>query len=1020
MDHVYCIEQFGRKKPFSSFLPGVAGERGIPLWCFYVNRGQAIAGFGSRDKHHSIMEFCPANTAYQRVQTIGFRTFLKKDGEVIEAFSDGLGEMLIDENALEIKWVSSDKILHVSVRYFIIPNAPVGALARRVTISNKSEHDIDLEVLDGLSAIVPFGLNQHDLKMMGQTAKAWMMVEGLDEQLPYFRLRASLVDTTSVEAIEDGSFGAAFMDGKQMPVIVDPAVVFGWDTSFANPVCFVADSLENLLCKHQRIENEMPCCMFAAAKKLSAGESICIDSLYGLIHGMQQLRKNIALLLNKKTFDKKEHEARNLLSQYTHAIQTHTADNLFDRYCSQSYIDNFLRGGIPAVFRSDEKSRLFYLFSRKHGDLERDYNEFVVTPEYASQGNGNFRDVLQNRRSDVRFCPAAGWQPLKPFLELIQADGYNPLVIQPVSFILRAETLPECTDLCELKQLLEKDFTPGVLLKALEQTELTSYEQERLFNEILCNAEPQVNAEFAEGYWIDHWIYLLDMLENFLSVYPEKKKEVLSERCLRWFESRATVLPLHKRCVATGDELRQYRALDHKRKAGCTNQWMKDSCGQEVLSSALEKFFMLCVIKFASLDPSGEAVSMEAGKPGWYDALNGLPGLFGSSTAESSELWRLLVFVQRTLQTDEYTIQLPSEMAELAKTMADVAELPFAEERWSVSTQVLESYRERTSFGVSSDRLMFSCEDALGIITKLLKCVSVALETLIRNADGPVPTYFTNLPSQWEADQDGIYPTIFQHCELPPFLEGTVHALRLPLDKKIKGELLRKVRNSSLWDEKLRMYKVSADLSAETPELGRANAFTRGWLEHESIWLHMEYKYLLEMLKNGFYSEFFEAFSDVLIPFQPYERYGRSVLENSSFLASSANPDPETHGRGFVARLSGATAEFLEIWQTLFFGIHPFKVKNGLLTLTLSPCIPSRLIPDDGIISVMFLGHTEVIYHLDVIADITPDSYCAIQYQLIGHDDSETIVAGNSIQGTVAEQLRNGKYRLVHVTIAKK
>ena len=27
-------------------------------------------------------------------------------------------------------------------------------------------------------------------------------------------------------------------------------------------------------------------------------------------------------------------------------------------------------------------------------------------------------------------------------------------------------------------------------------------------------------------------------------------------------------------------------------------------------------------------------------------------------------------------------------------------------------------------------------------------------------------------------------------------------------------------------------------------------------LKNESIWLHMEYKYLLELLKNGLYAEF--------------------------------------------------------------------------------------------------------------------------------------------------------------------
>ena len=76
----------------------------------------------------------------------------------------------------------------------------------------------------------------------------------------------------------------------------------------------------------------------------------------------------------------------------------------------------------------------------------------------------------------------------------------------------------------------------------------------------------------------------------------------------------------------------------------------------------------------------------------------------------------------------------------------------------------------------------------------------------------------------------------------------------------------------------------------------------------------MEYKYLLEILKAGLYAEFFEDFKQILIPFQDSQVYRRSPLENSSFLVSSAHPDEKLHGAGFVARLSGSTAEFLEIW----------------------------------------------------------------------------------------------------------
>ena len=84
----FLIENYGKKGTFASFLPGISGEKGIPIWCYYVNRGQCVVSFGVDNKDHSIMEFYPAHQAYQNVKTTGFRTFVKKDGKVTELFAD--------------------------------------------------------------------------------------------------------------------------------------------------------------------------------------------------------------------------------------------------------------------------------------------------------------------------------------------------------------------------------------------------------------------------------------------------------------------------------------------------------------------------------------------------------------------------------------------------------------------------------------------------------------------------------------------------------------------------------------------------------------------------------------------------------------------------------------------------------------------------------------------------------------------------------------------------------------------
>ena len=58
-DGAFCITHYDAAPAFSSFLPGVAGLDGAPLWCLYVNRAQAIASFGVHNKDNAIVEFLP-------------------------------------------------------------------------------------------------------------------------------------------------------------------------------------------------------------------------------------------------------------------------------------------------------------------------------------------------------------------------------------------------------------------------------------------------------------------------------------------------------------------------------------------------------------------------------------------------------------------------------------------------------------------------------------------------------------------------------------------------------------------------------------------------------------------------------------------------------------------------------------------------------------------------------------------------------------------------------------------------
>jgi hypothetical protein len=216
------------------------------------------------------------------------------------------------------------------------------------------------------------------------------------------------------------------------------------------------------------------------------------------------------------------------------------------------------------------------------------------------------------------------------------------------------------------------------------------------------------------------------------------------------------------------------------------------------------------------------------------------------------------------------------------------------------------------------------------------------------------------------------------------------------------------------------MYKVNAPLQDQPHEIGRARAFTPGWLENESVFLHMEYKFLLEVLRAGLYEEFAGDIQRALICFQGPEVYGRSPLENSTFLVSSAHPDESLHGAGFVARLTGATAEFLSIWTTMTAGQRPFFLEDGKLCLAFKPTLPGWLFDQHGKLTFTFLGQVPVTYHNPARRDVYPNKGLGASHLVLHLPDGDRVdLAGGRIGEPYAQMVRKGQIAKIDVLFGK-
>lgn len=228
----------------------------------------------------------------------------------------------------------------------------------------------------------------------------------------------------------------------------------------------------------------------------------------------------------------------------------------------------------------------------------------------------------------------------------------------------------------------------------------------------------------------------------------------------------------------------------------------------------------------------------------------------------------------------------------------------------------------------------------------------------------------------------------------PLFLEGPTRYLKTVSDMSSYTDMYSKVKKSGLRDEELKMYYVSASLEGQSYDMGRMMAFSPGWLENQSIWMHMSYKYYLELLRGKLYDQFYsEMRGGGILPFMDPVKYGRSLMECSSFLASSVFADPSFRGRGFSARLSGSTAEFLSMWKLIFIGSNPYYLDdNDKLVMSLKPAIPAWMFKDDdpnsadptydedGVLTISFklFAKIPVTYHNSEgtnLYDVAPKSY---------------------------------------------
>jgi hypothetical protein len=994
----FVIENYNQAITFSSFLPAVSGLYGKPMWVFYVNRGQCIAAMGINNKDYSIMEFVPANKAYRQTSLQGFRTFLKmKDGKnntFYEPFKNNFyfnkvysvsQSMYITSYDLKLEEINHTLGIKTEVMYCTLPGEMLSSLIRKVKITNLLDKSLEMEVLDGLPIIIPYYLTDYNLKNESNLSQAWMSVKNY-KSIPFYKVEVLPHDTPEILYVEGGNFYLNFDFSKTKKVnfskvIIDPWIVFGNITDLTYPQNFFDEDL--YIPDNQVSVGTTPCGFGYKKIILGSKESNTIYTLVGNSNSYGKFTGFVNNVLNEKYIEDKIDENKKLIESLKYPIFCSSSSREFDLYCGQTFMDNFLRGGYPVEL--GKSKHIFYVYSRKHGDLEREYNFFQVDATNFSQGNSNYRDVCQNRRNDVFFFTYTDDTNIKIFFNFLQLDGFNPLVLKGSRFkiadIKAAEKIIQRyvrkSESKYLMDFLTKTFTPGTLLNFIELKEICFMKRtiDDFLNEILFISSKEDIAEFQEGYWVDHWTYNSDLIEQYISVFPDRIINLLfNKNEFTFFDTSEFVVPRDRKYILTATEVRQLDSviripekekMIQKRTADANMVRTNFGKGKIYRCTLISKIICLIVNKISSLDAYGVGIEMEAGKPGWCDALNGLPGILGSSINESTEIKRLALILLNILNSCEIDmksrIKIPEEVYSFFRRIYNLLGNNVGEyEYWDLSHKAREEYRYNTKFGISGNEEEINIGTLAAFLDAAIAKIDYGLDKAYSKESGIYYTYFINEAADYKVitedsgnsvrDRNG-HPYVkilkFKQRPLPYFLEGPVHVLRVEKDIEKARKLYYSVKNSGLYDSKLGMYVVNDYIMDETKEIGRQNIFPRGWLENESVFLHMEYKYLLGVLRCKLYDEFFSDFKKALVPFLQPSVYGRSILENSTFIVSTAHIDKKIHGRGYVSRLSGSSAEFLSIWLLMTVGNRPFYLDNdGKLCLEFKPILPGWLFTD--------------------------------------------------------------------------
>lgn len=755
----YKIAHYDQMRPF--FISLVSHN---DQWLFLSSNGGLTAGRKNPD--HALFPYYTDDKIHDSTDQTGSKTIciVSKGGKNYywEPFGNAFAGVYQIERHLykstlcnELLFEEYNADLGLSFTYGYAFSETYG-LVKTARLHNRGIEDVDIQVVDGLQNLLPFGVEirmqterstlldaYKKNELLADSALGLFLMSSVpvDRAEPSEALKATTVWQTGLEA------EVHLLSNIQLPKLRRGEALISENDVRAERGCYFVQSQIKLapaldtswmfvlelnqgpsqvVALHEYLKRSTKVNLAATLQQDIAKGSTTLEKIVGAADGLQQstdrpltTRHFANVLFNvmrggifNDHYRLPKDDFIQFLRHTNTTVATQHQSFLAELPELVDYLDLQTRAAASGDLDLQRLCREYLplIFSRRHGDPSRPWNRFSIElvdeQGYAKfYYQGNWRDIFQNWEALAMSYPHYLESIITKFVNASTPDGYNPYRIT----------------------------RDGIDWETIEPDDPWSY----------------------IGYWGDHQIiYLLKLLELLQTYQPGALQKMLHAEAYVYADvpyrirSYADLLADPQETVDF-DHAAHQRSMERVAQMGADGKFVQDERGMIRVNLA-EKLLLTLLTKLSNFIPEA-GIWMNTQRPEWNDANNALVG-YGVSMVTLNYVRRFIQFLRPALaQFGEPAITVTAELHDFTQELqaafttfrADLQQARTNQLRREITDllgQAGERYRNKVYAGFSREQGALQLHDLDQLLANVLACIDHTIKAN-RREDGLYHSY---------------------------------------------------------------------------------------------------------------------------------------------------------------------------------------------------------------------------------------------------------------------------------------